>query len=132
MRPEPGAPWAKGQRWGVIDQQYPDIDVWRAYVAAEDAIYRCGWWPGPDAEAALDPEDDATVGRSGSLCIASAVSRTCAPMLAAQALRHLKVVLGLPDDPGSLASWNDAPGRTVSDVIRALRMARDVRREALS
>lgn len=95
----------------------------QVFYRAERIVNHCGWWHGPETEVAADPADDETISRSGRVCIATAVSKAACLSMQDQALIHLKTVLGLPLEPGSLADWNDDPTRTVQDIIDALRLA---------
>lgn len=115
-RPPVGSPY-----WQQMHSRRPNLaDV---FYEAGRIVWERGWWSGPDSEPAADPYDNATCSVSGKVCIATAVVRAASISMQDAALDHLKLTLGLPLVPGSLATWNDDPSRTVEDVFAALRSA---------
>jgi hypothetical protein len=88
------------------------------YLNALGLIRSRGWWQGPSTVPG-NSEDGGQTGADGSLCLASsvvdAVDGDPAPYLS-----FLRRVLNLAEIEGNLADWNDAPGRTLEEVERAL------------
>ncbi len=90
---------------------------------AAEIVRERGWWRGPSNPNPLGSTMER--GPAGEVCIATAVMDAFPSDQAAEALAHLKAVIGLPDTPGSLGDWNDAPERTLWDVRQALRRCAD-------
>jgi hypothetical protein len=82
------------------------------YAKAIDIIADRGWWQDPDTE---DPYGG--TGPGGEVCINRALIATAHPC-AKEAVERLTLAIGFgPTD------WNDAPERTLEDVVLLLKYA---------